>query len=38
MLYRYFRGVVDAYTVDMEQAADRMVPHLMRFTSHRQSS
>ena len=36
MMYRYFRGVVDAYTVDMEQAADRMVPHLMRFTSHRQ--
>jgi hypothetical protein len=27
--------VVDAYTVDMEQAADRMVPHLMRFTSQR---
>ncbi len=35
MLYRYFRGLVDAYTVDMEQAADRMVPHLMRFTSQR---
>jgi biopolymer transport protein ExbB len=37
MLYRYFRGVVEAYTLDMELAADRMVPHLMRFTSHRQS-
>jgi biopolymer transport protein ExbB len=37
MLYRYFRGVVDAYIVDMEQAADRMVPHLLRFTSHRQA-
>jgi biopolymer transport protein ExbB len=27
MFYRYFRGVVDAYTLDME----RLVPHLMRF-------
>ena len=31
MFYRYFRGRVDAYTVDLEQAADRMLPHLMRF-------
>ena len=31
MFYRYFRGVVDAYTLEMEQAADRLVPHLMRF-------
>ena len=31
MFYRYFRGVVDAYTLDMEQAANRLVPHLMRF-------
>jgi biopolymer transport protein ExbB len=35
MLYRYFRGVVDAYTLDMEQSADRMVPHLMRFSALR---
>jgi biopolymer transport protein ExbB len=35
MLYRYFRGMVDAYTLDMEQAADRMVPHLMRFSAIR---
>jgi len=35
MLYRYFRGLVDAYTLDMEQAADRMVPHLMRFSALR---
>ena len=35
MLYRYFRGVVDAYTLDMEQAADRMVPHLLRFSALR---
>ena len=31
MFYRYFRGLVDAYTLDLEQASDRMVPHLMRF-------
>ncbi len=31
MAYRYFRGLVDAYTLDMEQASDRMIPHLMRF-------
>jgi biopolymer transport protein ExbB len=35
MLYRYFRGLVDAYTLDMEQSADRMVPHLMRFSAQR---
>jgi biopolymer transport protein ExbB len=31
MFYRYFRGRVDGFTVDMEQAAERLVPHLMRF-------
>ena len=31
MFYRYFRGLVDGYTLDMEQAADRLVPHLLRF-------
>jgi biopolymer transport protein ExbB len=31
MFHRYFRGQVDAYTIDLEQAADRMLPHLMRF-------
>ena len=31
MFYRYFRGRVDEYMLDMEQAAERMVPHLMRF-------
>jgi len=35
MFYRYFRGVVDGFTLDMEQAADRMVPHLMRFCAPR---
>ena len=31
MFYRYFRGRVDEFTVSMEQAAERLVPHLMRF-------
>jgi biopolymer transport protein ExbB len=35
MFYRYFRGLVDSYTIDMEQAADRLVPHLMRFAAPR---
>ncbi len=38
MLYRYFRGMVDAYTLDMEQAADRMEPHLMRLSALRSTS
>ena len=33
MFYRYFRGLVDAYTLEMEQATDRLMPHLMRFSS-----
>jgi biopolymer transport protein ExbB len=32
MFYRYFRGLVDAYTLALEQAAERMVPHLLRFS------
>lgn len=32
MFYRYFRGQIAAYTLEMEQAAERMVPHLMRFS------
>jgi biopolymer transport protein ExbB len=31
MLYRYFRGRVDEYQLLLELAAERMVPHLMRF-------
>ncbi|MDE2146427.1 MAG: MotA/TolQ/ExbB proton channel family protein [Burkholderiales bacterium] len=31
MFYRYFRGRVDEYQLQMELAAERMVPHLMRF-------
>ena len=37
MLYRYFRGRVDEYTLEMEIASDRMVPHLMRFAVPRQT-
>ena len=38
MFYRYFRGLVDGYTLDMEQASDRLVPHLMRFVVERRQS
>ena len=38
MLYRYFRGRVDEYTMEMELATDRMVPHLMRFAVPRQAT
>ena len=31
MFYRYFRGRIEAYTLELEQAANRMVPHLLRF-------
>jgi biopolymer transport protein ExbB len=32
MFQRYFRGVVNDYRLGMELAAERMVPHLMRFS------
>jgi biopolymer transport protein ExbB len=35
MFYRYFRGLVDEYTLEMEQASHRLLPHLMRFGPHR---
>ena len=38
MFYRYFRGRVDGFTLDMEQASDRLVPHLMRFVVDRRQS
>jgi biopolymer transport protein ExbB len=38
LCYRFFRGRVDEYTVDMEQAAERLVPHLMRFAVRKSSS
>jgi biopolymer transport protein ExbB len=37
MFYRFFRGRVDEYTVDMEQSAERLVPHLMRFAVRKSS-
>ena len=33
MFYRYFRGVVEHHTLALELAAERMVPHLMRFAA-----
>jgi biopolymer transport protein ExbB len=38
MTYRHFRGRVDSYTLDMEQACDRLTPHLMRFAVPRSAS
>jgi biopolymer transport protein ExbB len=32
MFYRYFRGRVEALSFELEQAAERMVPHLLRFS------
>jgi biopolymer transport protein ExbB len=31
MFYRYFRGRVDEYAIELEQAAERMLPTLLRF-------
>jgi biopolymer transport protein ExbB len=31
MFYRYFRGRIDSFQLALELAAERMVPHLMRF-------
>ena len=31
MFYRHFRGRVDDHLMNLELAAERMVPHLMRF-------
>ena len=33
MAYRYFRGKVDAYTLELEMATERLVPHLLRFAT-----
>ena len=38
MFYRYFRGLVDAYTLEFEQAAARLVPHLLRFSMPRHAA
>ena len=33
MFHRYFRGRVDEYAIALEQACERMTPHLLRFAS-----
>ena len=38
MFYRYFRGRVDEYQLTMELAAERMVPHLLRFVMRAQAA
>ena len=35
MFYRYFRGRVDAYAIDLEQAAERLLPQLLRLARAR---
>jgi biopolymer transport protein ExbB len=31
MFYRYFRGQIDAFVLDLEQAAERLLPQLLRI-------
>jgi biopolymer transport protein ExbB len=38
MFYRYFRGRVDEFTIDLEQASERLVPHLLRFAVTRHAA
>ena len=38
MFYRYFRGRVDEFQLAMEMAAERMVPHLLRFVMRAQQA
>jgi biopolymer transport protein ExbB len=38
MFYRYYRGRVDEHLLVLEQAAERMVPHLMRFAVRQQTA
>lgn len=33
MFYRYFRGRVHDFAIELEQAAERMVPHLLRVAA-----
>lgn len=35
MFYRHFRARIDAYTLALEQAAERMVPHILRIAAAR---
>ena len=38
MFYRYFRGLVEQHLLGLEQAAERLVPHLMRFAVRPQAA
>ena len=38
MFYRYFRGRIDAYAIDLEQAAERLLPHLLRLGRSRHAA
>nr|HNH64407.1 MotA/TolQ/ExbB proton channel family protein [Thauera aminoaromatica] len=33
MFYRYFRGQIDAYIVELEQAAETLLPQLLRVSA-----
>ena len=33
MFYRYFRGRIDEYVLELEQSAERLMSHLRRFTT-----
>jgi len=33
MFYRFFRGRVEEFTLELEHAAERLVPHLLRFAA-----
>ena len=33
MFYRHFRGRIDEFAIELEQAAERMVPHLLRHSA-----
>jgi biopolymer transport protein ExbB len=37
LFYRYFRGRVEEFAIEMEQACERMVPHLLRFSMRKGS-
>jgi biopolymer transport protein ExbB len=37
MAYRYFRGLVEAYVLELEQASERFLSHLSRFTIQAQT-
>ena len=38
MFYRYFRRRIETFALTLEQSAERMVPHLMRFSMPRKTT